>query len=104
MPDIKLNSHPVKVGASTQQETFVMPATLTDSKLHYLMRTAARQATSQDLLMADEREHASHLVAVEKEKTLQAMEKTKQADLEYNFKLEVYRLDHEYMLQCLAQT
>ena len=103
MPDIRANSHPVKVGASIQQETFVMPATLSDTKLHYLMRTAARQATSQDLLMADERERASHLVAVEKEKTLQAMEKTKQVDLEYKLKLEMYRLDHEYRLQCLAQ-
>lgn len=84
LPDIADNKHAIKTNVGTDNETFVIPPTLTTQKLHFLMRKAAAASISKDLLMG-------HFPAEDKDVTLAKLE------------LETLRLNHEYRMEVLKR-
>jgi hypothetical protein len=96
--DIKDNVQQLKIGGSVQRETFLMPDTLTEERLYYLMRKACRQSASPDIVMSDT--HDS--VEIEREKT-QQLQLQLQLQLQRDVELEKYRMDHEYRMEILKR-
>ena len=90
-PDIKNNNYQVKIGNSVQQETFLMPETLTDATVYHHMRKAARQSTSMDIVMSDAQ---STELEIEREKTKQLKLQTRQEIVKAT-------QDHEYRMALL---
>lgn len=93
LPEIAENKHPIKTNTGMDNETFVIPPTLTTQKLHFLMRKAAAAAMSKDLLMG-------HIPAEDKEVTIAKLNlETQRLEVE-NRRLET---DHEYRMERLKR-
>ncbi|GAQ92650.1 hypothetical protein KFL_010840020 [Klebsormidium nitens] len=91
-PDIKDNVQQLKIGGSIQRETSLMPDTMTEERLYFLMRKACRQSASQDIVMSDSHDY----LEIEREKTQQMQ---LQVQLQRDVELEKYRMDHEYRME-----
>ncbi|GAQ91920.1 hypothetical protein KFL_008830020 [Klebsormidium nitens] len=85
LPEIVDNKHSIKTTLGMDNETFIVPPTLTIQKLHFLMRKAAALSVSKDLLMG-------HVTGEDKEVTLAKLTlETRRLETDHDYRMEVLK-------------